>query len=284
MSDAPQWMPFYVADYLADTGELSTLEHGAYMLLLLYHWQHRALPTDDARLARIARVTAGEWASMRDALAAHFMDDWCHKRVLEELAKADETISNRIAAGKAGASARYGKGSGKRIAELQQKVQQTDTPIPSPSDTTTSVVVDAPKDVSRETRKRATRLPENYDPDLHEALTEGLTLLDAAREAAKFKDYWKAKAGADGAKLDWDATWRNWIRRAAEAKGVTPKANGTAVSPTVWLDREDARWAWAANKYEMEKGRKPIAAGSRNHSGEGFEFPASCVSSEAVAA
>ena len=27
-----------------------------------------------------------------------------------------------------------------------------------------------------------------------------------------FKDYWVAKAGAHGVKLDWLATWRNWVR------------------------------------------------------------------------
>lgn len=27
-----------------------------------------------------------------------------------------------------------------------------------------------------------------------------------------FKDYWVAKAGAQGVKLDWLATWRNWVR------------------------------------------------------------------------
>lgn len=31
-------------------------------------------------------------------------------------------------------------------------------------------------------------------------------------EAAKFKDYWIAKSGAMASKLDWFATWRNWVR------------------------------------------------------------------------
>lgn len=35
-----------------------------------------------------------------------------------------------------------------------------------------------------------------------------------ATEADKFRDYWIAKSGQQAAKLDWEATWRNWCRTA----------------------------------------------------------------------
>lgn len=38
--------------------------------------------------------------------------------------------------------------------------------------------------------------------------------IDVSVEADKFRDYWTAKGGKEGRKLDWDATWRNWIRNA----------------------------------------------------------------------
>lgn len=35
-------------------------------------------------------------------------------------------------------------------------------------------------------------------------------------ELDKFIDYWHAKTGKDAQKANWDATFRNWIRRADE--------------------------------------------------------------------
>lgn len=36
--------------------------------------------------------------------------------------------------------------------------------------------------------------------------------LDPSKTAERFRDHWLAKAGRDGCKLDWLATWRNWVR------------------------------------------------------------------------
>lgn len=40
---------------------------------------------------------------------------------------------------------------------------------------------------------------------------KALTTDDIRKEANKFKNHWLAKAGKDAVKLDWYATWRNWI-------------------------------------------------------------------------
>lgn len=51
--------------------------------------------------------------------------------------------------------------------------------------------------------------------------------VDVPLEAAKFRDFWHAKPGKDGRKADWQATWRNWIRRADPGRRRGPAAAGS---------------------------------------------------------
>ncbi len=106
MSSRP-WMPFYVADYLGDTGHLTTVEHGAYLLLIMHYWQAGGLPNDTKKLQRITKLTHRDWEKVRDTIAGFFNDGWRHKRIDSELAKASKMLMKRSAAGKMGAFARY---------------------------------------------------------------------------------------------------------------------------------------------------------------------------------
>ena len=84
------WMPLYVADYRSSTIRLTTLQHGAYFLLIMHYWDEGKLPTNDADLALIAGVTAKEWGAMRQTIAKYFTSDWRHIRIDKELAKCAE--------------------------------------------------------------------------------------------------------------------------------------------------------------------------------------------------
>ena len=73
----------------------------------------------------------------------------------------------------------------------------------------------APKMVKRS--DRATRLPDDWAPSP--------ALIDWTRanapdvqdgEVDRFRDYWHSAAGAKARKVNWDAVWRNWARRAQE--------------------------------------------------------------------
>ena len=55
-----------------------------------------------------------------------------------------------------------------------------------------------------------------------------------------FKDYWVAKAGAAGVKLDWTATWRNWVRNQNIAKPLFNKADIAHVTVPSSSNRDPA--------------------------------------------
>jgi len=74
------------------------------------------------------------------------------------------------------------------------------------------------------------RLPAGWTPSgdlLAWAKTERPDV-DPTRELAGFRDYWASVAGAKGRKADWDATFRNWIRKANPTPGIRLVASSSA--------------------------------------------------------
>lgn len=73
---------------------------------------------------------------------------------------------------------------------------------------------DAPASPPAKQNPRGTRLPDDWEPapDLRRWAEHERPDLDISRTLATFRDYWRAKAGQAGCKLDWPATFRNWVR------------------------------------------------------------------------
>lgn len=149
---SPPWMPFYVGDYIGGTMHLSTVEHGAYMLLIMHYWQKGSLPTEDRNLASIVKLTVSEWSDIRPTIAAFFEPNWRHDRVEAELASAQQAYSKRKAAGLAGASARYGKGKARAQQPKSQPHREPQPPLGSSSENLVEEVPSA-KSKSEEGRK-----------------------------------------------------------------------------------------------------------------------------------
>lgn len=88
------FMRFYVADYLADTTDLTTEEHGAYLLLLLNLWKRDGrLPCQPERLARMVGMTLDRWESVWMVIGRFFALDDGHitqARLRRELDAAKE--------------------------------------------------------------------------------------------------------------------------------------------------------------------------------------------------
>lgn len=160
MSDLP-YMPLYVSDYIGDTAHLTTLEHGAYLMLLFTYWmRQKPLPDDRVKLSRIAKVTPDEWAAMETTLAEFFQVGdgvWSHKRVEAELERAKAKLEKASNAGRASAEARKGK----RSSDAEHTSNERSTPVEQPS----NHKVRLGKDTTLETSssERDTRAREPFD-------------------------------------------------------------------------------------------------------------------------
>jgi len=124
------WMPFYIGDYLADTQHLTTLQHGAYLLLIMHYWQHESLPNDEKAIARICRLNRVQWESNCQAIAKLFLTGWKHKRIEFEIEKSKKISAERALSGYKGGKASRGKNNGERFI-LQAIAKQTGTQSPS---------------------------------------------------------------------------------------------------------------------------------------------------------
>jgi len=102
----PPYMPLYIADYLADTRRLTTIQHGAYLLLIMDYWRNGKLPTDDKSLAQIAGMGMKEWLRHREKLIVFFSPGWTHKRIDAELQNSLRKHSLRVLAGTHGGHAK----------------------------------------------------------------------------------------------------------------------------------------------------------------------------------
>lgn len=146
MSAIP-YMPLYVADYLADAGHLSTLEHGAYLLLIMNYWQRgKALPADEVQLARIARLHLRDWRRVSPVLGCLFAvsaSAWTHKRIELELAKVRAKSLKAREAGLTSAQRRFNG----RSTDVQRTFNHTDTDTDKKSSVDKSTGAEAPQNV-----------------------------------------------------------------------------------------------------------------------------------------
>lgn len=216
MSDAP-FVPFYTSDFLSGTGGMTAATKGVYitLLCLIYEaegpiaqkWDNLARRCGCTLPAFKKAVRELEEDGKITVLDAGIWSEKCEKH----LARRRE----RQRGAKAAAEKRWQK--------TQQKQRQADAPAmrkgcqPEPE----PEVEKEETNVSSK-KHRGTRLPDDWalPADWGQwALAEGWDEFTVRREAEKFRDYWTAKPGAQARKVNWKATWRNWMRN---SKGGRP--------------------------------------------------------------
>lgn len=107
----------------------------------------------------------------------------------------------------------------------------------------------------------ATRLPDPWPLTLEReqyAVAQGV---DPVRTHQDFCDYWHAKAGPNARKLNWDATWRTWCRRAAERGYGLSRASPYAPLPMAPMSKAEAVLAAAYRQAAMEEAEQQVKLG-----------------------
>ena len=100
---------------------------------------------------------------------------------------------------------------------LAERKQSADTETERETDNKPPIVPLAKK--SEPSKGRGSRVPEKFPTksEIDWAVSSEKVPRDAVvREAQKFRDYWLSVAGSRGVKRDWQATWRNWVRKAKD--------------------------------------------------------------------
>jgi hypothetical protein len=104
-------------------------------------------------------------------------------------------------------------------------------------------------------QRRGTRVPEPFPvtPEMVAWWKERCPQVDPRHETEKFVNYWRAKSGQGATKLDWTATWRNWMLSAAE-RLPAPASNGDTPRSTGQARAEQAAEAGRRLQERMENG------------------------------
>jgi uncharacterized protein YdaU (DUF1376 family) len=214
-------MPFYVGDYLADTMLLTTLQHGAYLLLMLACWKSGgALPDDDTALASAARMSPADWRKNASALRRFFDardGELFHKRITAELARAQSLSDARTEAGKKGGRPpKQKQDETNRFPFAEAKDKQNETPSPSPTSLRSVVLSDeanASSSSAEPTKGRRPEVPCPYE-SIVEAYHQALPMLPKVRLMDEKRKALMRKRWA-------------WVLSSTKADGTPRATNGT---------------------------------------------------------
>jgi len=190
---------FNIGDYQSHTSHLSEIEDLAFRRMLDWCYLHeKPLPLDVDEISRQIRMRTHS-ESIAIVLREYFERTevgWINVRAIQEMLKVGEKSEKASASAKA----RWGKKDANAL-PTQSEGNATHNTLPKTQDTVLK-------------SQRGLRLANDWVlPNEWEYwANKERPDLNAMQVADQFKDFWCAKPGKDGVKLDWAATWRNWVR------------------------------------------------------------------------
>jgi hypothetical protein len=178
-------------------------------------------------------VTAGLVDMIDGGVQMHDYTD--HQRTAEEVKQLREA---RREAGRMGGIAKAKKVANAKASATANAIandKQTGSKAVPETETDTEVLTNVSTLGARIPRSngKATRIPVPWivDEAMKEwALERGMQPQWVMRQNERFVNYWQAKAGKEATKVDWRATWRNWLLKAQDdAPAAAPASrNGYA--------------------------------------------------------
>jgi len=253
------WYKRFPSDFIAGTMQLTFEQKGAYAIVLdLIYDNDGRLPENDRWIAGVLGLSTRKWNQIKEALIEAgklFRDDgYLRNKRADKQLENDETTRDKLREnGRKGGektqkktnnpSNSGGENQAKaspndqaptqayaRVPEARSQIlepEESPPVVPPKGDPLKAI----PKALDR---RRGTRLapdwtlPDEWRGEARQLI--GGASVDIDNEAALFRDYWIAKAGKEAAKVDWRATWRNWIRRTVSQAGGQPSTQDDGMS------------------------------------------------------
>ena len=195
---------FHIGDYASHTRHLSVHEDLAYRRLLDFYYLHEQ-PIKHRDIARQINMREFE-QDVLTVLEEFFLSTdagFINPRADLEIAKYKEFSE----AGKRGAAKRWGSNG-----------EANSPPNATPIATNNHKPITNNHKPKVESTRGSRLSPDLVFPnDWMTFCYQTRPDLDPKKTFEQFKDYWIAKAGQQGVKLDWFATWRNWVRSQNQA-------------------------------------------------------------------
>ena len=212
---------FYPSDWLRDTALRSCSPSARGLWIDMICFMHEGNPYGHLKVGNKV-ILPSNLASMVGATLLE-VEGWLselHQAGVYEIADTgeiyskrmvrDETLRNKRAeGGKLGGNPSL-KVNLKVIPMVEKEVKQKPTPSSSSSSSSSNII-------------KASRLPTDFEMpvDWRQWARSQRSDIDVDMEAESFRDYWSSKGGKDACKTDWQATWRNWVRRTNPSKVVS---------------------------------------------------------------
>lgn len=195
---------FNIADYRKDTGHLSTIEHGIYRQLIdWYYLDEQPIPEETQVVIRRLRLGCDEVIFLQNVLSDFFVlgkTGYTHKRIEVEIKDYSEQAEKNKNNGKLG-------GRPKKTQSVMSGLPDESQNNPNHKPLTINH-----KPIEKKTLGKRLASDFSFPLEWEQFCQQTRPELSPVKTFDQFKDYWIAQAGQKGVKLDWFATWRNWVR------------------------------------------------------------------------